>query len=93
MEQRYREQPPTDDHHGVGYLRRATVHNQVDDKRKAEERSDDQRSRNGFGSSLVLWHASKTTQQYDRGTYSSSSIDVCRLLQLEGVVSRLIHAA
>jgi hypothetical protein len=41
----------------------------------------------------VLWHASKTTQQYDRGTYSSSSIDVCRLLQLEGVVSRLIHAA
>jgi hypothetical protein len=41
----------------------------------------------------VLWHASKTTQQYDRGAYSSSSIDVCRLLQLEGVVSRLIHAA
>lgn len=93
MEQGYREQPPTDDQHGVGHLRRATVHNQVDDERKAEERSDDQRSRNGFGSSLVLWHASKTTQQYDRGTYSSSSIDVCRLLQLEGVVSRLIHAA
>jgi hypothetical protein len=90
MEQGYREQPPTDDQHGVGHLRRATVHNQVDDKRKAEERSDDQRSRNGFGSSLMLWHASKRTQQYDRGAYSSSSIDV---LQLEGVVSRVIHAA
>jgi hypothetical protein len=42
MEQGYREQPPTDDQHGVGHLRRATIHNQVDDKRKAEERSDDQ---------------------------------------------------
>jgi hypothetical protein len=38
----------------------------------------------------MLWHASKRTQQYDRGAYSSSSIDV---LQLEGVVSRVIHAA
>ena len=46
MEQGYGDQPPTDHQHCVSHLRGAAVDNQVDHQRKAENRRDDQRSKN-----------------------------------------------
>jgi len=43
-----RQQPPSDDQHGVGHLTGTTVNNEVDDKRKAQKTSDDERNRNDF---------------------------------------------
>lgn len=92
MKQGYREQPPTDNQHSAGHLPGAAVDNQVDDKRKAESRSNDHRSTNDLAP-VCMWLASKTMQEYDRCTTSSSSIDICYLLQLEVAVPRSIHAA
>jgi hypothetical protein len=54
MKQAYRKQPPTDEQHRVSHLPGAAVDDQVDDKRKAKTRSNDQRSRNDMAPCLYV---------------------------------------
>jgi len=82
MKQTYREQPPTDEQHGVRYRSRAAVDNQVNDQQKSEKRSDDQPRGDGsipYGSPI----RSKATKERDGGSYPASCINCCRLRQLK----------
>ena len=54
MIERNREQTPADQQHRMAHFRGATGDNQVNEKHKAENSGDDQRSGNGLGSLLGL---------------------------------------
>jgi hypothetical protein len=76
MEQGYRQEPPTDNQHGMSHSRSTTVDDQVDDQQKAENSGDDHGSANDLSPCLAV------PERF--ASAPLSSIAVSRRFQTEG---------